>query len=359
MVANASEHKPTLEMIIKYAVAHVEKGDKATEKAEQHFKAAGIHIAQCKERYKRETNLTWPEFCREKFHLTARRADELIMIGDGRTTLEEVRAKKKKSMRKARSKSEPEPRGSQSDGFADDEDPDEAQEIIANHSQAAVREAAALLQADDDRGQRGGIRPRSRAERGDDLYDTPAPVILALLGKESFDGEVIWECANGHGAISRVLRARGYRVTASDLVDYGVEDARSGVDFLEETAAPAGATVVLTNPPFMDADEFVRKALKLVPRVVMLLPFDRICGQKRADIMAGGQLARVYPFIERVPGMHRDGWDGNTRMEFAWFVWERDHRGPTVLKHISWKAYAGDEAGTVDSESPDIPEAAE
>jgi hypothetical protein len=95
-----------LQDLIKLVVVRVEQGDKATEKAEGHYKAAGIHIAQCKERYKVETDLTWPEFCQQHFGFTSRRADELIEIGDGRTTLGEMRAKKKDSVRKARSKSE-------------------------------------------------------------------------------------------------------------------------------------------------------------------------------------------------------------------------------------------------------------
>jgi hypothetical protein len=92
--------------------AHYKAGEKATEEAEKYYKAAGVHIAQCKKLYKRGSNRTWAQFCKERLGMTARRADELIMIGDGRTTLQKVRAKKKASMRKVRSKSEP--RGSHS-----------------------------------------------------------------------------------------------------------------------------------------------------------------------------------------------------------------------------------------------------
>jgi hypothetical protein len=102
------------------------------------------------------------------------------------------------------------------------------------------------------------------AERGHDLYQTPPEATRALLEVESFDG-VIWESANGRGAISRVLRAAGHRVIATDLIDYGCPDAAGGVDFLTQTSAPDGVTTILTNPPFMHADEFVRHALRLDP----------------------------------------------------------------------------------------------
>src|SRR5262249_33917491 len=58
-----------------------------------------------------------------------------------------------------------------------------------------------------------GVGMDPYAERGVDLYETPAGATRALLEVESFDG-AIWEPANGRGAISRVLRAAGYRVIA-------------------------------------------------------------------------------------------------------------------------------------------------
>jgi capsid protein len=92
---------------------------------------------------------------------------------------------------------------------------------------------------------------------------------------------------------------------ATDIADYGDPDAVAGVDFLAQAVAPAGVTTVVTNPPFMHADEFVRRALTLVPRVVMLLPLTFLAGQGRSDIVWGGQLARVYVFQNRLQGMHR------------------------------------------------------
>src|SRR6516225_2652799 len=84
----------TLQELVNHAVADVEKGKKAVEEseehykegqkaveaAEEHFKAAGKRIAQCKKRFKRETNLTWAQFCKEKFGLTAQRANQLIAL---------------------------------------------------------------------------------------------------------------------------------------------------------------------------------------------------------------------------------------------------------------------------------------
>lgn len=42
----------------------------------------------------------------------------------------------------------------------------------------------------------------------------------------------------------------------------------------------------------------------------------------------------------RLPMMHRAGWGGpktSSSIAFAWFVWDRNHSGPTILSRISWE----------------------
>jgi hypothetical protein len=47
----------------------------------------------------------------------------------------------------------------------------------------------------------------SHAERGHDLYETPAVAVEALLRVLALPGGAIWEPACGRGAIANVLRA--------------------------------------------------------------------------------------------------------------------------------------------------------
>jgi hypothetical protein len=89
----------------------------------------------------------------------------------------------------------------------------------------------------------------------------------------------------------------------------------------------------------------VRHALTLVPRVVFLLRLAFVASVSRADILDCGKLARIHVFANRLM-FHRDGWEGSrasSAIEFAWFVLDRDHRGPIELRRISWEA-DGDEA---------------
>jgi hypothetical protein len=176
----------------------------------------------------------------------------------------------------------------------------------------------------------------SHAERGNDLYSTPPVATEALLRVEKLP-PCIWEPAAGRGAIVKVLSDAGHDVIAYDLIDYGFPLHRV-VDFLSLTKAPAGCDCILTNPPNYCMNAFIAHALDLCPRVIMLAPVKLIGSAARTEILEHRGLARVHAFRERLNGMHRDGWAGkkaSSAIEYAWWVWDREHRGPTTLHRIS------------------------
>lgn len=81
-----------LDTLGKTITKHIELGDKATDKAEQHYKAAGIHLAEAKERVARTKNLTWSAYLVKHCQMIGRRqADLYIEMAEGRTSLAEVR----------------------------------------------------------------------------------------------------------------------------------------------------------------------------------------------------------------------------------------------------------------------------
>lgn len=178
------------------------------------------------------------------------------------------------------------------------------------------------------------------SDRKDDLYETPPVAVQALLRVEKLPAK-IWEPACGPGSIVRELRTAGHEVIAGDLVDYGCPLSTPGIDFLMETRAPMKVECIVTNPPFKLAGEFVAKGLELCPRVIMLLRLAFLESERRRMILDGGHLARVHVFRNRLPMMHRHGWEGpksTSTTAFAWFVWDREHTGPTQLNRISWEA---------------------
>lgn len=177
------------------------------------------------------------------------------------------------------------------------------------------------------------------SDRGDDLYETPPEATLALIRAERLP-LWIWEPACGRGAISKVLREAGHEVLSTDLNGHGSSEAKVICNFFDVMTLPAGIQAIVTNPPFQRAADFVRHALGLCPLVYMLLRLTFLESSNRVDILDTGELARVLVFRNRLPMMHRDGWDGprsTSTQAFAWFVWSRHHRGCPQLYRISWE----------------------
>jgi hypothetical protein len=170
----------------------------------------------------------------------------------------------------------------------------------------------------------------SYAERGNDLYETPACAVEALLQVERLP-HGIWEPCAGRLAIVRPLRDAGHAVIASDLVDYGA--LHFVADFHGVTKAPAGTEAILTNPL-----RFIEHATDLCPLVIVLARLALLESVERTEILERRGLARVHVFRERLPRMHRDGWDGPkapSAVPFAWFTWQAGYRGAPTIHRIS------------------------
>ena len=193
-------------------------------------------------------------------------------------------------------------------------------------------------------------RPRAApmSDRGLDLYESPDVATMALLSAEpDLRRKFVFEPCCGRNAISRVLRAAGISVYASDIVDYGTAGQDGQADFFATTTLPDGRiTAIVSNPPYGRklAARFVRHALTLVPDVYALLPLTFLESADREDILrAGSGFRRVLVFSDRLPRMHRDGWMGkraSATQAFAWMCWRRDFPGPATIERISTKRLA-------------------
>ena len=200
-------------------------------------------------------------------------------------------------------------------------------------------------------GGRGALK-----ERRDDLNETPACAIEALVAHETMLQRhiPIWECAAGKGAIARVLLKHGFLVEMTDLCGHDGADKgiRSGVDFLMERHPPTPhMRIIVTNPPYKLTDEFIDHGLNMGCYVIVLLRFmyaegvdGRIRGSGLRSKLVDNHLERVWLGRERLPMMHRDGWEGKkidaSGVPHAWFVFSPvDHRADRgfIVNRISWR----------------------
>jgi hypothetical protein len=168
-------------------------------------------------------------------------------------------------------------------------------------------------------------------------------------------GMVACEPCAGAGSFVIALTERGIEVDAFDvdstapaLLDAG--DAVAGVrDFL--TLPPDTYDIIVTNPPFSLAREFVAHGLRVAPIVSYLLPV-MFEGTERyaqgvfdhyADRTAWAERPAFYgPGVKRKPG--KDGKirkSGGAQMSYATMTWRRDHEpGRDYAGRIrSWRSY--------------------
>jgi hypothetical protein len=154
-----------------------------------------------------------------------------------------------------------------------------------------------------------------------DTYETPYSMTQQLLDAHPIPKDsLIVEPACGNYAIIEVLNKNGYKFPC-------FYDLAQGKDFLEETRS---FDIVLTNPPFSLAYEFIMKAKQIAQEsIIMLLPLSYLHGKSRHDNIWTDKefpLRYVYVFT-RYPmlgdPLREDGKYKTGMMVYAWYVWEK------------------------------------
>lgn len=160
-----------------------------------------------------------------------------------------------------------------------------------------------------------------------DFYETPewlTAAFLPHLWPNYYPPSTVLEPAAGLGAISRVVQAHwpAAVIDQMDLVDRGAPGVLQA-DFLAEDFGDTRYELVITNPPYSLAQEFVTKALTLAPLVAMLLRINFLGGQGRAGWMRS-HTHHLHTYItpRRPPfSVNKHGKLGTDATEYAWFVW--------------------------------------
>lgn len=180
-----------------------------------------------------------------------------------------------------------------------------------------------------------GCNLRNADAEENDYYATDPKAVELLLEQEKF-GHEVWEPACGEGHISKVLKEHGYRVFSSDLIDRGYGDGE--INFLKYQPPKLLDCDIVTNPPYKFAKEFVEKALDAVKpgrKVAMFLKLTFLEGQGRRDLFQQNPPQVVYVSSSRLKCGKNGDFSGSAMVAYAWFVWEKGHHAPTIIRWIN------------------------
>ncbi len=156
----------------------------------------------------------------------------------------------------------------------------------------------------------------------------PTPPWAARAGGELIKlidpgARTAWEPACGGGHMAHGLRDYFDAVSESDIVQYGTNIVGDFLSLDDHLWWPRVDWIV-TNPPFIHGEAFVREAWKRAKRgVAMLLRLSFLEGVSRHALLHHDlTLYCVAPFAERVP-MVKGRWDpkASTATAYAWFIW--------------------------------------
>lgn len=168
-----------------------------------------------------------------------------------------------------------------------------------------------------------------------DYYATDPIAMTMLLEKEDFYSYV-WECAVGGGHLAEVLKEHGYKIKCSDIIDRGYPNTKI-IDFLTYLPEHKNNYDIITNPPYKYALEFVEHALDISMdsvKVAMFLKLTFLSSQKRKSLFLKRPPKKVYVFTNRIECGKNGKFEGKTGVDYAWFIWEKGYKGPTILEWL-------------------------
>ena len=188
----------------------------------------------------------------------------------------------------------------------------------------------------------GGYRAKPSGENPHDFFPTPPGVTRAFIDACPLPDGLWCEPAVGDGHIINAVGPReGWAtfdirpVTVPTLSDYHRQ-----LDFL--TLDPSARfNVIITNPPFYLAEEFVRKALTCADHVAMLLRLAFLESRKR-EAFHEAHPADVY-VLSRRPSFVANG--ATDSCAYGWFVWGPGRGGRwSILRTPETRKPRGDKA---------------
>lgn len=181
--------------------------------------------------------------------------------------------------------------------------------------------------------------------RAYDFYSTPRWCVTRLL-ESSIDlptGKWLEPCV-GSGPIVDTVNYHRDRIhwTINDIRDSASAGLRMSlhsdsmvddvynVDFLTQDIIQCDFDVAFTNPPYSQAEAFIRKSMEHAKHVVMLLRLNFLGSSRRASF-----LRENTPDIYVLPNRPSFTGHGTDATEYAWFHWGPNTAGRLNILHTT------------------------
>lgn len=152
-----------------------------------------------------------------------------------------------------------------------------------------------------------------------DFYPTPQWCYEKLpINWDMFSSAL--EPCEGDGRITSFLSNKGINTTGIDI--------QNNIDYLNTKVNKVD--LILTNPPYSLAKEFIEKALIDANTVIMLLRINFLGAQKRYQWWTYNEPTSLYVLSKR-PSFTGKGTDST---EYAWYVWDNTNRIQKGIFHV-------------------------
>ncbi len=181
---------------------------------------------------------------------------------------------------------------------------------------------------------------RDEKQSSNDLYTTPKEALDAIwsyLRDDIHLDDNILEPCDGMHDISNYLKQRGYCVTTNEL--YPVEGYKydTNVDFLDENNGLGEYEVIVANPPYNKAADFIVKGFEHTTVQWHFLRLSFLEGQDRFEKLFNlGKLSDVYIFTYRVScpkGVNREKTANSVC--YAWYRFDKYYVGEPKLHWLT------------------------
>lgn len=189
----------------------------------------------------------------------------------------------------------------------------------------------------------GGNPETKRADL--DYYATNPVAVEMLLNNHHFNSrQTILEPCVGGGHIANYISSiyRSSDITGIDLAYRGYKDTIVADYLTYETDKKYD--LIITNPPFSQAQEFIEKSIDLINdsgSVAMFLKLNFLEGVKRKEFFEKHPPKYIYVFRKRM-ATWKNGNPINPETNkkwseticFAWFIWEKNSKTEPIIRWL-------------------------